>query len=399
MDYQEIKDAATSLHDLTLECRRHIHANPELSFQEHSTANYIASRLTEAGIPFRSIAGTGILARVEGQGDLMDCVVLRADMDALPVTEENDIEFASRNEGVMHACGHDIHTAALLGAMLLLNGRRSRFEGTVFGLFQPAEELAPGGASLVLDEDPFRDYRVKAFIGEHVATEFPAGELGFREGMYMASTDEIRITVSGQGGHAALADRFRNPVMAAAAIVTAMQEIPDMNPDKNIPTVLAVGRISAAGATNIIPAEVHLDGTLRTMDEKWRKTALGHIGRVAAEVAARHGADVLVDVAPGGYPCVVNDPCVTRTARRVAVEMWGADKVRDLDLRMTGEDFGRYTERYPSLFLRLGTARTDGKPTGGLHTSSFFPDENALDVGVATMSAMALEFLDSSCRE
>lgn len=400
MDYADIRIRAERLAEFVTGCRRHIHAAPELSFREYGTSDFIAAELAGAGIPFRKIAGTGILAVIEGTSGSAksgagskECVVLRADMDALPVQEENDLPFGSANPGVMHACGHDMHTAALLGAAMLLDGVKDTFEGTVFCLFQPGEEMCPGGASLVLKERPFEGYDVKAVVGEHVAPELAAGTVGFREGKYMASSDEVRITVRGKGGHAALTSRLKDPVVAAAAIITALQQIVSRNADSTVPTVLSIGRVVAGGATNVIPSEVQMEGTLRTMDELWRTEVHRRIKEIAEGTASAYGVTAEARIAEGGYPPVVNDPELTRRARRTAAGLLGAENVAELDLRMTGEDFGYYTEVYPSVFFRLGVARTDGKPTGELHTPLFDPDEGALTVGVAMMSTLALEYL------
>lgn len=243
--------------------------------------------------------------------------------------------------------------------MALLNDRIESFEGTIFGLFQPGEELAPGGASMVMQENPFKDYDVVAFVGEHVSPELPVGVVGFREGMYMASANEIRMIVHGRGGHAALPHRLKDPVVAAAETITALQNIVSRNAASTIPTVLSIGKVIAGGATNIIPSEVYMEGTLHTMDEQWRAEALGLVREIAAGVAAAHGVTTDVNISQG-YPCVVNDPKITRAARKVAAEMWGEKNVAELELRMTAEDFGTYTLHYPALFYRLGTANADG---------------------------------------
>lgn len=391
MDYEPIKEAARALREQTLAFRRHLHAHPELSFQEHETSRYVADQLTRAGIPFEPVAGTGLLARIEGQGDPRRCVVLRADMDALPIQEDSAHPFASQNPGVMHACGHDLHTACLLGALLLLNDRREQIDGTVFGLFQPGEELSPGGASRVLAENPFEGYDVRAFVGEHVAPELPAGQLGLRSGKYMASSDEIRITLHGRGGHAALPHLLADPVLAAADLLMALQQVVSRDVDTTVPTVLSFGRVIADGATNVIPSEVFMEGTLRTMDERWRAQALQRVREIAQGVGLAHGVRAEVDVAPGGYPCVVNDPALSARTRAVFTELWGADRVTELPLRMTAEDFGSYTQHYPSVFYRLGVGYADGREAGGLHTPGFDPNEDALEVGVATLAALALQ--------
>ncbi len=391
MDYETIKKAARAWRDRTLAFRRHLHAHPELSFQEYETSRYVAECLTRAGIPFEPVAGTGLLARIEGRGDRKRGVVLRADMDALPIQEDTGLPFSSRNAGVMHACGHDLHTACLLGAMHLLQACRGEIQGTVFGLFQPGEELSPGGASRVLAEDPFQGYELRAFVGEHVAPELPAGTLGLRSGKYMASSDEIRIKVQGRGGHAALPHLLADPVLASAALLMALQQVASRNVDTTIPTVLSFGRIQTDGATNVIPSEVFLEGTLRTMDERWRAQALQRIHEIARGIGEAHGVHIEVNVAPGGYPCVVNDPALSALTRNVMAGLWGEEHITELPLRMTAEDFGSYSQRYPSIFYRLGVGYADGREAGGLHTPGFNPNEEALEVGVATLSALALQ--------
>ena len=245
----------------------------------------------------------------------------------------------------------------------------------------------------MLAEDPFRDYRVQAVVGEHVGAEIPLGQLGFRPGKYMASGDEVRITVRGRGGHGALPHNLNDPVVAAAALITALQQVVSRNIDSRVPSVLSFGRVIADGATNIIPSEVRLEGTFRTMDEVWRAEGKRRIREISAGVAAAYGVEADVDIADG-YPCVVNDPELTRRAQRIAAEMWGDERIIPLDLRMTAEDFGYYTERYPSLFFRLGTAGPDGTSGGGLHTGTFNPGEEALDQGAATMAAFGIALLE-----
>ena len=292
----------------------------------------------------------------------------------------------------MHACGHDMHMACLLGAMVLLNRHKAEIDGTIFGLFQPGEEVCPGGASFVLAEDPFADYQVIAVVGEHVGAEIPLGQLGFRPGKYMASGDEVRLTVKGKGGHGALPHNLNDPVVAAAALITALQQIVSRNADSRMPTVLSFGRVIAEGATNVIPSEVHIEGTFRTMDEAWRAKGKQRIREISGGIAVAYGVEVDVDIADG-YPCVVNDDQLTEHARQLTMQMWGKENIQALDLRMTAEDFGYYTVRYPSLFYRLGTAGPDGTSGGGLHTGTFNPGEAALDQGVATMAALGLSLL------
>ncbi len=355
--------------------RQHLHRYPELSFEEHATAAYISSALTQYGIEHRPIATTGILCKIEGKGDLKRAVVLRADIDALPVTEQTDLPYASENEGVMHACGHDMHAGALFGTLCKLNERRD-FEGTIFGIFQPGEERNPGGASYVLAEEPFEGYDVVAVIGQHVEGQFEVGRLGFREGKYMASSDEIRFTVHGVGGHGAMRHKIKDSVQAAAALLL---QLIDLN-KKDL--VLSIGKVVADGATNVIPKSVYLEGTMRTFDETERANTKLRINEIAREIEATYsGITVDVDISHG-FPCVVNNPQLTQIAKELAAEKYS---VEALELRTTSEDFGFYTTRYPSLFYRLGAGPDVGTP----HTATFCPREEAINVGVDFMESIA----------
>ena len=358
-----------------IEFRRELHRHPELSFREERTARFISEALTTAGIEHRPIAGTGILARIEGMGDLSKAIVLRADIDALPIHEATDVEWRSENEGVMHACGHDIHAAVLYGVLLELAANRN-FEGTIFGLFQPGEECNPGGASLVLAENPFEGYDVCAVIGEHVEPKLPVGTFGFRGGKYMASSDELRFTVNGKGGHAALRADLRDAVVAAAELIVRLNV---MNSED---TILSLGKVVAEGATNVIPDDVYIEGTMRTFDEAVRKVCKEEIEEIAADIDSRHSTSTVVDISQG-YPCVVNDEELVATARTLAEEHFEAV---ELDLRPTAEDFGFYTQRYPALFYRLGVGGT-----GATHTSTFCPDERAITAGIEFMRLLTLK--------
>lgn len=362
--------------------RRHLHAYPELSFEEHATAAFIAERLAEAGIDHRPIAGTGILARIEGRpepaGERRRAVVLRADIDALPIREATGLEYASRHEGVMHACGHDIHAAVLYGTLCALAAEPD-FRGTVFGLFQPGEECNPGGASKVLAEDPFAGYDIRAVVGEHVESGMPVGTLGFRAGKYMAANDELRFTVRGTGGHGALRGAIHDPVAAAAELITGCLGL-------NAPgRVLSIGRVEAAGATNVIPDTVRLEGTLRTFDEEDRTAAHRRIRAIAETADRRHGTHTETDI-DRGYPPVVNDAALTELAAALAAaEGLGVER---LALRPTAEDFGHYGLRYPALFYRLGAGEA-GRP----HTETFSPDERAIGTGIDFMRKLTLKIM------
>lgn len=370
--------------------RRRLHQFPELSFEEHGTSKFIAEVLAHEEIEFRCIAGTGVLAKIEGgmqaAGEEKQAVVLRADIDALPITEATGVDFASKNKGVMHACGHDMHTAILLGALRILNKHRDKFAGTVFGLFQPGEELNPGGASLVMKEHPFAGYRVVAFVGQHMEPMLKTGTFGFREGKYMASSDELRFRVCGVGGHAALRERIKDPVLASACLLQKIYEIPKFTPDPELPTIVSVGKVVADGATNVVPDEVYMEGTMRTFDEQWRTQIKEMIRQGAAEIDARFGVHTRVDISDG-YPCVCNDEELTRRVADATVCLFGNESVEQLALRPTSDDFGFYSREYPAVYYRVGVGG-DGEyfathAAGRVHTSTFRPDEKALGYGVA----------------
>ncbi|MDR0907682.1 MAG: amidohydrolase [Rikenellaceae bacterium] len=394
---RKITEQAEAIFPRVQAFRRHLHAHPELSFAENRTQRYIMDSLAAEGIACRPIAGTGVLAVIEGVGDLSEAVMLRADIDALPVTEQADVDFASENEGVMHACGHDMHAAVLFGALVLLNRGRASIKGTVLGLFQPGEERNPGGASLVLAEQPFEGYRIRAFIGEHTEPEMPAGVFGFREGKYMASSDELRITVYGKGGHAAMRAELKDPVAATAEIITGLLAIPAENPDPNTPSVVSIGRVEAGGATNVVPGEVYMEGTIRAFDEAWRGQMKDRIMELCASMDARYGTRSDIDISTG-FPSVVNNPELTRRAAKIATELFGTEAVEALDIRPTAEDFGFYTQVYPSVFYRFGVGEQalDARhrsttPAGRLHTPTLCPNEHSLPSAVALMTTLALE--------
>lgn len=366
-----------------VEFRRHLHAHPELSFREHDTAAFIAARLTELGITYRAIAGTGILAQIEGRSKASHdrrAVVLRADIDALPITEGTGLEYVSQNQGVMHACGHDIHAAVLFGVLQQF-ATAPNFRGTLFGLFQPGEECNPGGASLVLAENPFEGYKVQAIFGEHVEPQLEVGTLGFRAGKYMAASDELRFTVHGTGGHGAMRAQLHDPVAAGAEFLTRLM---GLNGEE---CVLSIGRVEAAGATNIIPDDVYMEGTLRTFDERERNIIHSRIANIAAEIDKRHKVKIIIEISRG-YPCVVNDEVLVKAAESQARAL--GLKFETLPLRTTAEDFGFYCTRYPALFYRLGVGNAAGRP----HTAAFSPDERAIDVGIDFMKSLALQILE-----
>ncbi|MEG0788806.1 MAG: M20 family metallopeptidase [Alistipes sp.] len=362
-----------------IEFRRQLHRHPELSFKEVDTARFISSALEQAGIEYCPIARTGILAKIEGNGDRTKAVVLRADIDALPITERTLLEWRSQHPGVMHACGHDMHAAILFGVLQRLVAERT-FDGTIFGLFQPGEECNPGGASLVLAENPFEDYRIKAVIGEHIEPQLEMGVIGLRSGKYMAASDELRFTIRGIGGHAALRAQLKDAVVAAAELITRLTAL---NREE---CVLSIGKVVADGATNVVPDEVYMEGTLRTFNECEREILCQRIRNIAADIDTRIGVNTIIDI-NAGYPCVVNDPLLTKQAVTLAQTNYAVEM---LPLRTTAEDFGFYGTKYPSLFYRLGVGASAGKP----HTATFNPDEGAINVGVDFMKDLALQILE-----
>ena len=379
-------------HSEVVAMRRYLHMNPELAFKENNTADFICRKLDEYGIPYqRNIAKTGVVGLITGQRK-DKVIALRADMDALPITEVNDVPYKSKNEGVMHACGHDAHTAILLGAAKILNEMRDHLDGTVKLIFQPSEEAFPGGAKMMIDEGVLQNPDVSHVIGEHVLPTLDSGKVGFRAGMYMASTDEIYLTVKGRGGHAATPDLNVDPVLIASHIVVALQQVVSRNAPPWIPSVLSFGRIIGEGRTNVIPNVVTLDGTFRTFNEEWRKEAHEHIKRIAAGTAKAMGGECEVRIAHG-YPFVVNDSSLTERLKRYAKEYLGERKVVDLDMRMTAEDFAYYSHAVPSVFYRLGT-KTRGKPVTNLHTPDFDIDEDALYKGMGLMAHIAYRQLE-----
>ena len=365
----------------TKDFRHHLHRNPELSFEEHRTAAFISEQLSEMGIEHRPIAGTGILARIEGRrGNLERCVVLRADIDALPIDEMTGVEFASQNCGVMHACGHDCHAAMLYGVVKRLQMERD-FEGTALALFQPGEEKVPGGASLVLKENPFDKYKVAAVIGQHVDVDLEVGEIGFCPGKFMASVDELYFKIKGVGGHAAVRGKIKDAVVAAADLILRLNML---NSDV---CVVSVGNVEAKGASNVIPDDVICDGTMRTFSEKLRRRVKDMIANIVEEIEYKHDVEVVLDMHEG-YPCVEYDMQLTYEAMLLSDSL--GFKTKDLEMRPTAEDFGYYTQLYPSLFYRLGVGRNVGRA----HTATFLPDDKALEIGEEFMYRLALSILN-----
>ena len=391
---QQIQILTDDIFPELVKFRRHLHQHPELSGQEAQTAAFIASVLDKWKVPYQTgIAGHGIVAIINAK-KAGKCVALRADMDALPISEKTNLDFCSKDPEVMHACGHDAHIASLLGAAYILNEMKSDFSGSVKLIFQPSEETFPGGAIKMIQENVLKNPDVDAIIGQHVLPQLKTGAIGLRPGRYMASTDEIYLTVTGRGGHGATPELNIDPVVVASQIILALQQIPSRYANPAIPTVLSFGRFIADGRTNIIPDKVTIDGTIRTFDENWRSRAHELIEQIATGIAESFGASCQVFIHKG-YPFLVNDEELTAFARNAAADFLGNENVIDLPIRTTAEDFAYYSQQIPGVFYRLGTTDpVSGKPSANLHTSLFDVDENALKTGASFMAFLALDILD-----
>ncbi|HEV2480977.1 MAG TPA: M20 family metallopeptidase [Puia sp.] len=365
--------------------RHHLHAHPELSYQEFETSKFVQEQLSRIGIPFEVMAGTGVVGLLKGGNAGSRVIALRADMDALPIEEENDIPYRSKNAGIMHACGHDVHTTVLLGAAKVLHELKDEWEGTVKLIFQPGEEKNPGGASLMIKEGVLKNPAPQAIFGLHVHPGLETGKLSFRGGMVMASADELYITIRGKGGHAAAPHLTVDTILVASHLVVALQQIISRNRNPLSPSVLSITSVQGGHTTNVIPSEVKLMGTFRAMDEEWRFRAHELIRKQATELVHSMGAeiDLHIDV---GYPMVYNNEALDKVARAEAREFMGTDRVLETEVRMGAEDFGYYTRQIPGCFYRLGVMNVERGITAGVHTPRFNIDESAIEIGVGMMS-------------
>lgn len=376
------------------EIRRHVHSNPELSFQEFETAKYIAAKLREFGLkPMEGIAKTGVSALIEGKNPTKKVIALRADIDALPIIEQNDVPYKSKVEGVMHACGHDVHTSSLLGTANILNQLKDEFEGTVKLIFQPGEEKAPGGASMMIKEGILENPAPENILGQHVAPLIQVGKIGFKEGLYMASADEIYITVKGKGGHAAMPQGNIDPVLIASHIIVALQQVVSRYATPTIPTVLSFGKVIAEGATNVIPNEVKIEGTFRTLNEEWRKEAKIKMKKLAEGLAESMGGSCDFHILDG-YPFLHNHEALTKRNKEFAIEYMGKENVIDLDVWMAAEDFAYYSQEIDACFYRLGVRNEAKGIASNVHTPTFNIDEDALEIGAGLMAWLAIKELE-----
>lgn len=388
----DIQQLAKQFFSETVEIRRHLHANPELSFEEYETSAFVKSTLTSLGISFEPMANTGVVGIIKGDLASDKVIALRADMDALPITEVEGRTYGSQNPGIMHACGHDVHTSSLLGVAKILQSLKHTFGGTIKLIFQPGEEKLPGGASIMIKEGVLQNPAPSAIIGQHVMPFIEKGKVGFRSGQYMASCDELFMTIRGKGGHGAQPHQNIDPIAITAQIITALQQVVSRFADPRIPTVLSWGKIIGNGATNVIPDEVYLEGTFRTFNEKWRAEAHQKMIKMAEGIAESMGAVCDFEVRKG-YPFLVNEPTLTESSRAYAKEYLGEENVLELELWPTAEDFSYYSQEINACFYRLGTGNKEKGIVSGVHTPTFDIDEEALELSIGLMSYITIKQL------
>ena len=393
---EKIKEHAQRIGPEIISIRRHLHAHPELSFYEKETAAFISSKLASWNIQHMSgIGGNGVVALIKGKLSSDKVIALRADMDALPITEKNEVDYRSQNEGVMHACGHDVHSSSLLGTVKILNELRDDFGGTVKFIFQPAEEKLPGGASLMIKEGVLENPSPQVIIAQHVFTQLPAGKAGFFGGRYMASSDELYLIVKGKGGHAAVPAGVINPLYTAASLLVELEKFAKKLAASGIPNVLAFGKITGAGATNVIPDEVNIEGTFRAMDEKWRFAVHEQLRELIRNFSASHEGSVELEIRVG-YPFLENNEKVTAACRQAAVDYIGPENVADLTTWMASEDFAFYSQKIPACFYRIGTGNPAKNITSPVHTPTFNIDESALGISTGLMAWITVKLLNGS---
>lgn len=387
-----IQELASTIFSDVVSYREHLHANPELSFKEFQTSAFIKEKLTAWGIDFQEMANTGVVGLIKGEKPSDQVIALRADMDALPIHEANDKPYKSKNEGVMHACGHDVHSSSLLGTAYILNELKAEFGGTIKLVFQPAEEILPGGASIMIKEGVLENPKPHTMVGQHVMPLIETGKVGFRSGIYMASTDELYVTVHGKGGHGAQPHQNIDPVLITAHILVALQQIVSRNADPRLPSVLSFGKVIAQGATNVIPNEVKLEGTFRTLNEDWRSEAHRLMKKMAEGIAESMGGSCDFTIMRG-YPFLINEEKLTANAIAFAQDYLGKENVIDLDIWMAAEDFAYYSQVTDACFYRLGTGNAAKDTMHSVHTPNFDIDEEALRTSTGLMAYIALKQL------
>ncbi len=382
---EKIQALARQFHHEMIEIRRHLHQHPELSYVEFETSKYIQEQLTHIGIPFTVMATTGVVGIIKGKNPDKKIIALRADIDALPIQEANDISYKSKKDGIMHACGHDVHTTCLLGAAKILHALQHEWEGTVKLIFQPGEEKNPGGASIMIKEGVLENPKPQAIYALHVHPGLTLGQLSFRSGMVMASADELYFTIKGKGGHAAAPHLATDPILIGSHLVTSLQQVISRNKNPLYPSVLSITSFQGGSTTNVIPHEVKLMGTFRAMDETWRSEAHHLIERISHQVVESMGGKLELHI-DKGYPVVYNDEALTENARVWASQYMGAEHVEETEMRMGAEDFGYYAQEIPGCFFRLGVMNKEKGIIHGVHTPQFNIDEDAIEIGMGMMA-------------
>ena len=388
----EIKSLSNAIHREVVDVRRYLHANPELSFEEHETCAFVKKQLDALGISWKAVANTGVLATVTGTMGAGDVIALRADMDALPIQEQNKVPYASQRPNVMHACGHDFHTSSLLGTARILNSLKDKFKGTVKFFFQPGEEVIPGGASHMIRDGVLENPRVSAVIGQHAMPRMPVGKVGLRKGNHMASMDSMFVKIIGRGGHGAQPHMNIDPVVIASHIIIALQQIVSRMAHPGDPTVLSFGKVIANGAINVIPDEVYMEGTFRAMNEAWRDEAHKRMTRMAVQIAESMGATCEFRI-QRGYPFLINEERLTTEVRAHAVDYLGAENVLDEEIWMAAEDFAYYSQAADACFYLCGVGNKEKGIQSSLHTPTFDIDEEVLAMSTGLMAYIALKRL------
>ncbi len=390
--HERIQQLAGQYFEQVVQIRRHLHQYPELSYQEYETAAYLEGELEKMGLKSQRLADTGLTGWLRNPQQGQRTIALRAEMDALPIEEKTGLAYASRYPGRMHACGHDAHAAMLLGALKILQSLDLPANGNIQYIFQPAEEKLPGGALKMIEAGVLEDPKPELIIGQHVYPDLPSGSIGYKPGAYMASTDEIYLTIKGKGGHAALPHECDDTVYLASQIIQSLQQIAARKAPPMIPTVLSFGKINAPGATNVIPGEVYLEGTFRTMDEQWREKAHQLIRQICESILQPTQTHCELHIKKG-YPVLINDPQTTQKAMDYSSQLLGKENIEPLAIRMTAEDFAYYTQNIPGIFYRLGVANSSHKITPSLHSDTFNIDEQALQTGMANLAWLGYSFL------
>jgi amidohydrolase len=392
IDFKQIKESSELIYDKVKSYREHLHRNPELSYKEYKTSEFVSNTLSSLGIENATIGDTGVVALISGSHheDNAPCIALRADLDALPIQEQNDVPYKSEINGIMHACGHDVHTSILLGAAEIIYNNRNLLKQPVKLIFQPGEEQNPGGATYVIRDGGLEAPKVEKMFALHVFPDLEYGHFGFKEGLYMASCDELHVEVKGLGGHGALPDKTVNPLFMGAEFILQAKQYIEENTPKNVPSVINFGHFDAKGATNVVPEKAFIKGTFRTMDEEWRGKAKTNLMDIASSISRKYKGEIKLNISHG-YPFLKNDKELTITTKEMAKQHFGMENVHQLPLRMTSEDFAYYSQLVPVCFLRLGVRNEEKGIVYGLHHPKFDIDPRSIKKGIQMLASIALK--------